>query len=149
MSEASAPTNKDLAMAFCEAYSQGDWPRLERLCTPDFRWRVPTSQRRQSELLRHAPVMNADPGWTRQEMLTIFQQTKERCVDGAFALTPVTITAEGDRVSVEATGYAVRAENGRVYDNRYHYLFVCRSGEIAELREYQDTLSAFDVWMAP
>ncbi len=148
MRDPSALANKELAAAFCEAYSRGEWTRLEGLCTVDFRWRTPTSQLRQSDLLRDVPLMNAEPGWTREEMVAIFRQTKERCVNGVFALTPVTSTAEDDRVSLEVTGYAVRADNGRVYDNRYHYLFVCRDGKIAELREYQDTVCAVDVWMA-
>jgi hypothetical protein len=141
--------NKRLATAFCEAFSQGDWARIEDLCADDFRWRAPTSQRRQSAALQQAPLLNADPGWSRSEMLTIFRDTKERCDDGIFSLTPVTITAEEDRVCVEAVGNAVSALNGRMYDNRYHHLFVCRSGKLAELREYQDTLHLFDVWIAP
>jgi hypothetical protein len=140
--------NKALARSFCETYTKGDWEALEALCAEDFRWLQPTSQRRQSPRLVGAPLLNAD-GWTKAETLEIFRQTVERCVDRRFDLTPVSLTAEDDRVAVEAVGYAVNAANGRVYDNRYHHLFTCRGGKLAELREYQDTLLVYDVWMAP
>lgn len=149
MANSGIETNKQLAMSFCEAFSDGDWQRIEDLCAEDFRWRAPTSQRRQSAALQAAPLLNADPGWSRAEMIAIFRDTKERCNDGHFVLTPVTVTAEDDRVCVEAIGHAVAVANGRTYENRYHHLFVCRSGKLAELREYQDTLHLFDVWMAP
>ncbi len=149
MAKSVIEVNKQLATAFCVAFSQGDWPRIEDLCADDFRWRAPTSQRRQSAALQHAPLLNADPGWSRSEMLAIFRDTKKRCSDGIFSLSPVAITAEDDRVCVEGLGHAVVAINGRAYDNRYHHLFVCRSGKLTELREYQDTLHLFDVWMAP
>ena len=149
MSDTNVAANKALAIGFCDAFSRGDWDRIEHLCADDFRWRAPTSGRRQSDLLRAAPLLNAEPGWTRTEMLGIFRDTKSRCRGGVFELTPVTVTGEDNRVCVEAVGNAVRADNGRIYDNRYHHLFICRAGKLAELREYQDTLCLFDVWMAP
>ena len=143
-----AERNKELVGEFCRAYTAGDWDRVEQLCTVDFRWKVPASQRRQSAALASAPVLNESPGWSRAEALAIFRDTQRRCVDGRFDLIPITLTAEGDRVAVEATSSAVNAANGRVYENRYHHLFTCRDGAIVEMREYQDTLHVYDVWMA-
>jgi ketosteroid isomerase-like protein len=94
-------------------------------------------------------MLNASPGWTKSETIDIFRQTQQNCVDGRFDLTPLSFTAEGDRVAFEAIGYAVNKANGRVYDNRYHHLLVCHDGRIVEMREYQDTLLLYDVWMAP
>ncbi|MDT3440198.1 MULTISPECIES: nuclear transport factor 2 family protein [unclassified Pseudofrankia] len=141
-------TNKGLARRFCELYTAGDWTALAELLSEDFRWRQPTSGRRQSSMLAAAPALNADIGYSKAETLEIFRNTVKGCVDGRFDLIARTLTAEDDRVAVEARGYAVNAANGRTYDNRYHHLFVCRAGEIVELREYQDTLLLFDVWMA-
>jgi ketosteroid isomerase-like protein len=109
---------------------------------------VPTSERRQSSAVAAAPLLNEDPGWTRDEMLAIFRNLQRGCVDGRFDLVPIAFTAEGDRVAVEATSSAVNAANGRVYENRYHHVFVCRDSAITEMREYQDTLHVYDVWMA-
>jgi ketosteroid isomerase-like protein len=141
--------NKHLATRFCETYTSADWAALAELLSDDFRWRQPTSSRRQSALLAAAPVLQGDAGYSKDETLDIFRNTVKGCVDERFDLEPVTLTAEGDRVAVEARGYAVNAANGRTYDNRYHHLFRCRAGKITELREYQDTLLLFDVWLAP
>lgn len=48
------------------------------------------------------------------------------------------MTAEEDRISVEAQGSAVSIE-GVPYNNRYHMMFVIRDGRIKTAREYCDT----------
>jgi hypothetical protein len=51
------------------------------------------------------------------------------------------LTAEQDRVSALAESHAEFAD-GRVYDNRYHFLFRFWSGRIAAVSEYHDTAHA-------
>lgn len=58
-----------------------------------------------------------------------------------FELRLVDVTAQGERVAIEMTGHAP-LKNGKVYDNRYHFLFVVRDGVIVEMREYCDTRAA-------
>ena len=69
---------------------------------------------------------------------------------GGVVLTPVGITAEGDRVAVEATGRGETAD-GYVYANRYHFLFELRGGKIASGKEFCDTLAvaAFFAHLTP
>lgn len=47
-------------------------------------------------------------------------------------------TAEGGRVAVESQGN-FEFEDGRVYRNSYHHLFVVEDGVIRHVREYLDT----------
>ena len=141
--------NKQIALAFCRHYSTGHWDALGDLLDEGFRWRAISSERRQSPVLAHVPTLNSTSGYDKQETLAIFRTTQEMCLGGRFDLLPEAFTCEGDRVAFEATGYAVNKQNGRVYDNRYHHLMRIRDGKIVELREYQDTLLLFDVWMAP
>ncbi len=141
--------NKALARAFFDLFNASDWVGLGDLLAPDFRWSAIASQRRHSEAVAAAPTLNSSPGYTRSETLDVFRATKENCVDGRFDITVIALTAEGDRVAVEAEAHAVNRANGRVYDNRYHHLMAIRDGLVHELREYQDTLLVFDVWMAP
>lgn len=47
-------------------------------------------------------------------------------------------TVEGERVAVEAESKGDHA-NGKHYNNRYHFVFVVRSGQIVEVKEYMDT----------
>ena len=49
------------------------------------------------------------------------------------------ITAEGNRVALEASGYAPLV-NGGAYDNRYHFLLEFDGdGRISAIREHMDT----------
>lgn len=65
-------------------------------------------------------------------------------IDGALRLTPTGVTAEGDRVAVEAESYA-KMKNGKTYQNKYHFLFTVRDGKIQAVKEYLDTMHANDV----
>jgi ketosteroid isomerase-like protein len=54
------------------------------------------------------------------------------------------VTAEGNRVAVEAQGVGTWRD-GSNFHNRYHFLFEFADGLIVKLREYMDTLSVFDI----
>lgn len=54
------------------------------------------------------------------------------------------VTAEGNRVAVEATGRG-RHASGKDYVNHYHFLFTWRDGELLELKEYMDTETVTEV----
>ena len=55
-----------------------------------------------------------------------------------------TMTAEDDRVSVEAESKGKHV-TGQTYNQLYHYLFVIRGGKIVQAKEYFDTMHANDV----
>ncbi|MFP5305953.1 MAG: nuclear transport factor 2 family protein [Gammaproteobacteria bacterium] len=48
------------------------------------------------------------------------------------------LTAEGDRVAVEASSAGEHA-SGQLYTNEYHFLMRFRDGKLVELKEYMDT----------
>jgi ketosteroid isomerase-like protein len=50
----------------------------------------------------------------------------------------VAVTAEDDRVAVEANGRA-ELQDGRIYANTYHFLFYLRDGRIREAREHNNS----------
>jgi len=61
-----------------------------------------------------------------------------------ISFTIDSMTAEGDRVAVEAHS-AGQHVSGRLYTNEYHFLFVFRDGYVALLREYMDSERVTDV----
>ncbi len=69
-------------------------------------------------------------------------------VEGALRITPVSMIAEGDHVAVEAEGFATMT-SGRVYQPRYHFLFEVADGKVRRVREYMDTMHAWDVFFRP
>ena len=113
--------HKQVATAFLQAIADGDEAALEALLAPDFHWWV--------------------AGWgerSRAALLTALGRTmvcfSTRCI------TVTGITAEGERVAVEAEGRFERT--GLTYCNTYHYLFIVRDGQISSGREYFDTAVA-------
>ncbi len=58
------------------------------------------------------------------------------------------VTAEGDRVAVEAESDGAHI-SGQNYHNFYHFLFILRDGKVTSLTEYLDTQMVLDVLMAP
>ena len=57
---------------------------------------------------------------------------------GALKITPSAMTAEEDRVAVEAESYA-ELTSGKVYNNRYHFLIELADGKVRRVKEYSDT----------
>jgi ketosteroid isomerase-like protein len=55
-----------------------------------------------------------------------------------IVVTPKILTAEEDRVAMEAESLGTRV-NGRVYNNHYHIQHVVRDGKLVAVREYLDT----------
>lgn len=141
--------NKSVVLAFADTYTRGDWPALKALCTDDFRWVVPIARAMQSNQMRAQERTMSAQNRSLSEMLEVFEMAKSTSVDSRFDLKVLTMTAEADRVAAELEGYAVCAATGRTYNNLYFYLMYFRDGKISLFREYQDTLHAYDVWMAP
>jgi len=81
---------------------------------------------------------------TKAELTQIAAQNAAR-FEVPIRLTVTGITAEGDRVAVEAEGYA-KLKSGKTYENRYHFLFIIRDGKIQMGKEYCDFHYAFEVF---
>ena len=60
-----------------------------------------------------------------------------------FSWEPKVMTAEGDRVAVEAVSYG-EMPDGKKYSNVYHMLFTVRGGKIVEVHEYLDPLEVLE-----
>ena len=65
-------------------------------------------------------------------------------IDGPLTIKTTGVTAEGDRVAVEAESHA-KMKNGKVYQNKYHFLLEIRGGKIQAVKEYLDTAHAAEV----
>lgn len=66
----------------------------------------------------------------------LFAPLGEVLADG-IKVHPDTLTAEGDRVVMEARGEA-RTKDGRPYNNNYCIVITVRDGKVAQVREYLD-----------
>jgi ketosteroid isomerase-like protein len=110
--------NKKTVLAFMQSLC-GDTPDQSLLCE-DAIWWIPG-------------VGTID----RKTFLATAASVQDR-FKGPGALTPTAVTAEEDRVAVEAKG-RFELTDGRLYENTYHFLFYLRDGLIREAREHNNT----------
>lgn len=122
--------NRQITREFFAALSRADVAKLAELYADDFElWTAGTlpfsGTRGKAEALEGMNfVASMFPKGIRFEILAM--------------------TAEGERVAVEAESHGVHA-SGRPYHNQYHFLVVIRDGKIRRFKEYMDTMHADDV----
>lgn len=76
--------------------------------------------------------------FSHQEFLAVADLFTANLVGGQSKLTVLGVTAEGDRVAIEAISDGL-LKNGKPYNNSYHYLFVFAGDKICMSKLYHDT----------
>ncbi len=70
---------------------------------------------------------------------------EKKVMKGPIRITMKRVTEEDDRVAVEAESDG-DVVNGKHYHNTYHFLIVIGGGKIREVKEYNDTRYAAEVF---
>jgi ketosteroid isomerase-like protein len=122
-------SNREAALALFDRLGLGDEKGFLALAADDATWWSPNSG-------RSVPL---------RDHFQASLRAKAILKDPPFRVTVTGVTAEGDRVALEAS---VDAEllNGRIYSQRYHFLMLFRDGLITQVKEYQDTKLAADMF---
>jgi ketosteroid isomerase-like protein len=129
MADTDTEANKTLTARFFETFSSGDVPAIVDAMAPDGRWWV------------SGKLDGMSGTYTPVQLAPLLHGAKAAYKSGALRITPTGMIAEGDKVAVEAKGYAEMLD-GRIYDCQYHFLITVRGGKIAEVKEYMDTQHA-------
>jgi uncharacterized protein len=128
--------NKEIAREFFVRFDSGDISGATDLLSDNATWWLPGTPGEQLPAGRH----------TREGITKLFLRMMDRLENG-LRMDVTNIVAEGDMVSAEAESHG-ELTNGRSYHNQYHF-FMRMSGEkIVEVREYNDTRHAYEVWFA-
>ncbi len=122
--------NKALAAELIKAISTGDADGIRSLVAEDCKWWVMGFPR--------------DRPMTRDQMIRGARAIIDKVLPGGFNMTIEGMTAEGDRVAVEAQGRA-NTVAGKLYNNFYHFLFVFRDGKVIRGMEYTNPKHAIEV----
>jgi len=122
--------NKKIALAYFAERSAGNPDALDRLAD-SATWVI----------MAKGPMGGTR---TKADLTQIIRDNTAR-FEGPIKLTVTGITAEGDRVAIEAEGYA-KLKNGKVYQNLYHFLFIIRDGKIQMGKEYCDFHHAYEIF---
>jgi ketosteroid isomerase-like protein len=129
-------TNRRIARQFFERFDARDLDGAMALLADDAQFRIPGK-----------PAESPSAGdYDKKRLRKLFERVLGN-IPGGVRMTFKSIIAEGDLVALEMEGFGKLA-NGRVYNNEYVILFVIRDGLIREVREYNDTLHAYNVWHA-
>ncbi|MCZ4552312.1 nuclear transport factor 2 family protein [Gordonia rubripertincta] len=118
--------NKELVAEFMKVFSAGDVDKILSFLSPTATWWVAGT------------IDGISGSKNKQEFGEMLSSLSSTSKNGAIALKPLAWTAEGERVAVETESYA-ELENGRTYNNLYHFVFVINNGEIESIKEFLDT----------
>lgn len=127
--------NKQTVKQFLEVFSSGNVAATMAMWADDATWWV-------------AGTMPISGTYDKAAFTTLLSGVASSCKGGAIKITPKAFTAEGERVAVEAESLA-HTNNGRTYNNHYHFLFLVRDGKIAGVKEYLDTMHTTAVLCTP
>ncbi|MGR8919359.1 MAG: nuclear transport factor 2 family protein [Gammaproteobacteria bacterium] len=123
--------NKALVSKFWEAFSDGRYDDALAMMADDATWWV-------------AGSTALSGTYSKPEFAALLGNVTPQAPNG-IRVTPKQLTAEDDRVSVEAESYG-EITNGKVYRNIYHFMMEVRDGKLSAVREYLDTEHVTDVF---
>lgn len=125
--------NKALVCRFWEAFSASRFDDALGLLSDDARWWV-------------AGTTDISGTYSKQEFSELVNGVAEGTENGV-QVTPTLLTAEDNRVSMEATSYGLMRD-GREYKNIYHFMHEVDGDRITAVREYMDTEHVTEIFGA-
>ncbi|MGA9770760.1 MAG: nuclear transport factor 2 family protein [Blastocatellia bacterium] len=126
--------NKKLAADFFARFSANDIAGALDLMTDDATWWISGKP----------DQLPAAGDHSRKQIARVFHQMAGQLKHG-LNMTVKSSIAEGDKVALEVESYG-ELQNGRIYNQQYHFLITLGDGKISEVREYLDTQHVFATW---
>ncbi len=123
-----ASENKQLVMEFFDHFSAGRRQQALEMIADDGTWWAPG-----------VGVMK------KTQFGQVMSFLEKKVMKGPIRISLKRITAEDDRVAAEAESDG-DVVNGKHYHNTYHFLIVIAGGKIREVKEYNDTKYASEVF---
>jgi len=125
---------KELATDFLTEFEDPDPVRLATMVANDFEWKVMTRMEGIPPVKGHDGLLN-------------LAKVIKAMMPGGLGLKIETVICEGDRCAIQAESNTTAA-NGKKYNNRYHFDIRFDGDKIAEVREYNDTNHAREVFFS-
>ncbi|HKD70438.1 MAG TPA: nuclear transport factor 2 family protein [Candidatus Binataceae bacterium] len=122
-----ANENKQIVTEFFSHLSSGRRPQALDMMADDATWWAP------------------GPGVMPKAQFKEMMGYMDKILKGPIKMTLKRITAEDDRVAAEAESDG-DVVNGKHYHNHYHFLIVIRGGKVREVKEYNDSKYAAEVF---
>jgi len=127
----SVEANKETIRRMFAAQLGNDIATYSQILADDLRWEI--------------MQFGIDKPRTKPEMIEMLGAVHRSLNGGHWDKQVVSMVGEGDTVAVEATA-SMELSNGNVYDQRYHYVYRLRDGQVCFAREYLDTQAAVEAF---
>jgi uncharacterized protein len=127
-------TTKVLALAWFKALVSGDVETVTKLVAPDFRY----------FMIGNMPAS----GWRDLHGFSEIAQVVAGVLSGPITMRIGDVTGEGDRVWIEAESDALLTSGG-TYSNTYAFALKVQGGKVTEMKEFCDTLTAYEAMDTP
>jgi len=128
---------KEAALNVWKAFASRDPERIRSALTPDARWIAPPGN-----ATAIASGAAAESLLTVDGIVAFITGAYNRIFPEGAAVEILRVVGEGDTAVIEQI-FRARVANGRMYENRYCWVFIARDGKICEMREYMDTHAGF------
>jgi ketosteroid isomerase-like protein len=128
---------KDAAVAVWQAFASGDADQIRRAFTEDGTWIAPPGNATaiaSGATAEDIRTVDGIIGFITGAYLRLFPAERE--------VKFLRIVEDGD-VAVFEQVFKARLANGRMYENRYCWVFETRDGKVSCMREYMDTHAGF------
>jgi len=125
--------NKVLVLNFFEAFSESRFDDALDLMDDEGSWWV-------------AGTTDISGTYTKEEFRELVNGVAGGTKTG-IRLTSTGMTAEGNRVAVEAVSDG-ETQDGKRYLNQYHFLFEVKGGKFVAVREYMDPMHVREIFGA-
>jgi uncharacterized protein len=126
--------NKQLVRQFIDSFTTSDIAGALALMTEDAIWWI--AGRRET-----LPVA----GLYNKEKISQLLYNMSGQLPNGLKMTVKNLLAEGDQVALEAESLG-ELQNGRLYNQQYHFLITLREGKISAVKEYLDTQHVYTTW---
>lgn len=126
--------NKELVRHFLKVFSSGDVADILDCLDDECTWWISGN------------IPGISGSYSKQQMGELLAGIVTVYKQGALPITPGGMTAEGNRVAVEAESCS-ELNNGRVFKNTYHFLFEADGKRITGIREYSDTMHMYETFI--
>ena len=129
--------NRELVRRFFDCFSTNDVATALSFLSDDATWWI----------AGRPEQLPAAGSYSKEKIARLFQ-TMAGQLPGGLKMTIKDLIAEGDRVALEVESLG-QLQNGRVYNQQYHFLITIRDEKIYAVREYLDTQHVFSIWFQP
>ena len=129
--------NKKLAAEFFDRFSANDVAGALDAMTSDATWWIAGK-----------PGQSPVAGEHSKEKIARVLYNMVKQLKNGMKMTVKHSIAEGDKVALEVESYG-ELQNGRIYNQEYHFMMTIRDGKISAVREYLDTQHVLATWFQP